>query len=116
MTIPTETPVVEPTPEVTNDDRMWVLLSFIFTPIIPLVMMLMEDKKARPFIKYHAVPALILGIVIAVAAGLLVLIPLVGCLSPFLWIIPIVYGVKAYKGVYTDIPVITKFSKDQGWS
>ncbi|MPM53632.1 hypothetical protein SDC9_100401 [bioreactor metagenome] len=118
MTIPTEPSVVEPTPtpEVTSDDRMWVLLSFIFTPIIPVVMMLMEDKKARPFIKYHAVPALILGIAVAVVATLLALIPFVGCITPFLWIIPIVYGIKAYKGVYTDVPVITKFSQDQGWS
>ena len=116
MTTPTEPSVVEPTPEVTNDDRMWVLLSFIFTPIIPVVMMLMEDKKARPFIKYHAVPALVLGIVIAVVATLLALIPIVGCVSPLLWIIPIVYGIKAYKGVKVDVPVITKFSQDQGWS
>lgn len=107
---------VTPVPEVTSDDRLWVLLSFLFTPIIPIVMMLMEDKKARPFIKYHAVPALILGVVEGIVVLILSFIPVVGCLTPLIWIINLIYGLKAYKGVYTDIPVITGFSKGQGWS
>jgi len=113
MTTPPET---TPVPDVTNDDRMWVLLCFLFTPVIPVVMMLMEDKKARPFIKYHAAPALILGIAMIVVVGILAFIPVVGCIAPLLWIIPVVYAIKAYKGVYTDVPVITNFSKQQGWS
>lgn len=34
--------------ESTSDDRLWTLLGYIFTPIIPIVVMLMQDKKDRP--------------------------------------------------------------------
>ena len=113
MTIPPETPLV---PEVSNDDRLWVLLCFLLTPIIPLITLFLEDKKGRPFVKYHTVPTLILGIVEIIVVGILAFIPFVNCISPFIWIINVIFAVKAYKGVNTDIPVITNFSKQQGWS
>ena len=112
----TEQPVMPTVPEVSSDDRLWVLLCFIFTPLVPLITLFLADKKDKPFIKYHNVPALILGVVVAIVAGILALIPVVGCLTPLLWIICIIFGIKAYKGVNTDIPVITKFSQDQHWS
>lgn len=107
-------PVVPPA--ATDDDRMWVLLSFLFTPIIPILMLVLEDKKTRPFIKYHAVPTLILGIIEGIIIFILSFIPVVRCVTPLIWIINLIYGLKAYKGVLTDIPVITGFSKGQGWS
>lgn len=103
-------------PEATDDDRMWVLLSFLFTPIIPVLMLVLDEKKSRPFIKYHAIPTLILGIVEVIVVFILSLIPVIRCLTPIIWIINLIYGLKAYKGVLTDIPVVTAFSKGQGWS
>jgi C4-dicarboxylate transporter len=50
-------------PDITSDDKLWALLSYIFSPLIPLIMLLMEDKKKRPFIKFHAVQAIVLGVV-----------------------------------------------------
>ncbi len=111
----TEKPVTPASPEITSDDRLWALLCFLLAPLVPLIVMLMEDKKARPFLKYHAVPTLILGVVEAVVMGVLAMIPLVGCLTPLIWIINIVFGLKAYKGEYVEIPVITNFAKQQGW-
>ncbi len=111
----TEKPVTPAAPEVTSDDRLWALLSFLLTPLVPLIVMLMEDKKARPFLKYHAVPTLVFGIVEAVVLGLLALIPIVGCFTPLVYIVNIVWGVKANKGEKVDIPVITEFCKQQGW-
>jgi uncharacterized membrane protein len=102
--------------EVSSDDRLWTLLNFLITPLFPIITLLMDTKKNRPFIKYHTIPTLILGIVEIVVAGVLAFIPVVWCLGLLLWIINIIYGIKAYKGVYTDLPVITKFAKDQGWS
>jgi len=117
MTTPTDiSPAPVPEPEVTSDDRLWVVLCMIFTPLFPIITLFLDDKKSRPFIKYHNIPALILGVVEAVVAIVLSFIPIVQCLSPLLWIINIVYAVKANKGVNTDIPVITAFSKGQGWS
>jgi uncharacterized membrane protein len=112
----TEQSVPPVVPGVSSDDRMWVLLCFLFTPLFPLITLFLDDKKNRPFIKYHNVPALILGIVLVIVVGVLQFIPIVGCIAPLLWIINILFAVKAYKGVNTDIPVITKFSQDQKWS
>jgi uncharacterized membrane protein len=120
MTTPSEpvsTPV-EPvfTPEVSNDDRLWVLLCFLLAPLLPLITLFLEDKKARPFIKYHNVPALILGVVIGIIVAILSAIPVIQCFAPLVWIVELIYGLKAYKGVNTDVPIITAFSKGQGWS
>lgn len=106
-----------PNPEVTSDDKLWAMLAYLFTPIIPLIILLMEDKKNRPFIKAHNVQALALGIVIAVLAFLIGLIPVVNCIVPFVWLaIVIMYAIKAYRGEYFSIPLITDFVKNQGWA
>ncbi len=110
-----EQPVTPSSPEITSDDRLWGLLSFLLTPIIPILILVMEDKKNRPFLKYHAVPTLILGIVEIIVIGLLNLIPIVGCISSLVWIYNLVLGLKANKGEYVEIPFITNFAKQQGW-
>ena len=46
----------------TEDDRLWSLLSFIF-PVIGIVVLLIEDKKNRPILKYHAIVSIILGVI-----------------------------------------------------
>ena len=43
--------------DVTSDDRLWALLGWLFWPVA-VIMLLMDDKKARPFIKYNAVLSL----------------------------------------------------------
>lgn len=114
MSIPPETPPVES--GVSSEDRLWVLLDFLLTPLLPLITLFLDDKKNKEFIKYHNVPTLILGIAEAVVLTILAFIPVINCFSPLIYIINIIYGIKAYKGVNTDIPVITKFSQDQKWS
>ncbi len=42
-------------------------------------------------------------------------IPVVGCLTPLIWIINIIFAIKANKGVNVEIPVITSFAKGQNW-
>ncbi len=102
--------------EVSSDDRLWALLAYLIPIIIPIIILLMEDKKNRPFLKAHTFQALILGIVLIVVASILALIPIVGCFSPLIYILLIVYAVKAYRGEYINIPVITSFVKNQGWA
>jgi uncharacterized protein len=102
--------------ESTSDDRLWVLLGYIFSPLIPIIVLLMADKKDRPFIKAHNMQALILGAAEWVIN--LVLTPLagVGCITGIIFlVINIVYGVKANKGEVFDIPVISNFVRQQGW-
>ncbi len=102
-------------PEITSDDKMWAILAYIFSPLIPLILLLLEEKKNRPFLKYHAVQALALG-VIEVILYIVIGWTLIGlCIPLLLWVAMIYWGVKAYQGEYVSIPVVTDFIKNQGW-
>ncbi len=103
--------------ESTSDDRLWALLSYLFTPLVPIIVLLMEDKKNRPFIKAHAVQALALGIVLVIINTIMAFIPIVNCIFPIVTLLLMVfYAIKAYRGEYINIPVITSFVKNQGWA
>jgi uncharacterized membrane protein len=115
MSTPNEMPPV-PAPEITSDDRVWVLLCFLFTPIFPIITLLIEDKKNRPFIKYHTMPTLILGVAEVILVSILGWIPFIGPVFGLVWILNLIWGIKANGGVNVDIPVITEYSKKQGWS
>lgn len=102
----TEAPV---TPEITQDDKLWGALSYVIPVLIPIIVLLMEDKKSRPFIKFHAVQGLVLGILVYVLS------PLLGC-GVILWLIMLYWAYKAYQGEYVSVPVVTDFIKNQGWA
>lgn len=101
--------------DVTSDDRLWGLLAYLLTPLVPIIILLMEDKKSRPFLKAHNMQALILGIaevVINVALSFVV----IGCVTSVLTLIlNIYYALKANKGETFEIPVITNFVRQQNW-
>jgi uncharacterized membrane protein len=102
--------------DVTSDDRLWALLAYILSPIVPIIILLMEDKKNRPFIRAHNVQALIVGVVnilIATFTGWLIF-PL--CINLLLTIAQIYWGIKAYQGERVNIPVVTDLVKNQGWA
>jgi len=102
-------------PEITSDDKLWALLGYIFAPLIPLIMLLMEEKKARPFIKFHAVQAIVLGVIEMILYFVLGWIFVGLCLGLALFGYMIYVGVKAYQGEYIEVPVVTDFIKKQGW-
>jgi uncharacterized membrane protein len=103
-------------PNITSDDKLWALLAYLFTPLIPIILLLIEDKKNRPFLKAHYPQALAFGIVAAVVSSLLIPVVFIGCIT---WtaaaVFQIIWGIKAYNGEYVNIPVITDFVKKQGW-
>lgn len=104
------------TPEVTSDDKLWTLLAYIFSPIVPVILLLMEDKKNRPFIKAHNVQALVWGVVIYVLTGVLSFVIVGFCIGVAGLILSIYWGIQAYNGKYVEIPVITNFVKSRGWA
>lgn len=108
----TEQPI---NPDITSDDKLWALLSYIFAPLVPLIMLLMEDKKNRPFIKFHAVQSLVLGVIEFVLYAVLGWIFVGLCLGVALFAYMIYVGVKAYQGETVVVPVVTDFIKKQGW-
>jgi uncharacterized membrane protein len=104
--------------DVTSDDKLWALLAYILSPLVPIIVLLMEDKKNRPFIKAHNVQALVFGLAYFVLGSLVAVITfgIGSCLIPLLWILSIYWGIQAYQGKYVTIPVITNFVKKQGWA
>jgi uncharacterized membrane protein len=102
-------------PDATSDDKLWSLLSYIFSPLIPIIVLLMEDKKSRPFIKYHAVQALVLGVVELVIAIFLGWTVILACVPLLIFIYLIYLGIQAYQGKMVVVPVVTNFVKNQGW-
>jgi uncharacterized membrane protein len=102
--------------DVTSDDRLWALLAYILTPIVPIIILLMPDKKARPFLKAHNTQALILGIVEWVLNAILTPLAGIGCITGVIFLgINIWLGVRANKGEIIVLPWLTDFIKQQGW-
>jgi uncharacterized membrane protein len=102
--------------EVTNDDLIIAALGYPIPPIAIFVLLL-EEKKNRPFLKFHAIQSIVLNVV------LWILIVVFGACTigfgllcaPFLWLVTLWPAYDSYKGNYTEIPVITNFIKSQGW-
>lgn len=104
-------------PEVTSDDRLWALLAYLLSPLVPVIILLMEEKKNRPFLKAHNVQALIWGVLGTVLSTVLSPVFGLGCIIAVAYlIITIIWAIKANKGEYVEIPVITNFVKGQGWA
>jgi uncharacterized membrane protein len=96
--------------DLTQDDKLWSLLSWLIWPIA-IIVLLMDDKKNRPFIKYNAVLSLALSVIAwgssIIGIGL--------CLGPLAFIYSIVLGIQSYQGKSVTVPVLTDFVKKQHW-
>jgi uncharacterized membrane protein len=102
--------------EVTSNDKLWALLAYILTPLVPIIILFMEDKKNRPFLKAHNAQALALGVISVVIGVLLGWTVVLACVPLLIFIYCIYLGIQAYNGKYVEIPVITIFVKKQGWA
>ena len=109
---------------ITEDDKLWALLCYLLWPLGSILVALMEDKKARPYIKYHAIQATGLGV--AVWVLIIILACILGVitfwafgLGAFCGFLPVLvlfyYAYMAYQGDYFEIPYLTDFMAQQGW-
>lgn len=124
--------VVDPTANA--DDRLVALLDYVVPVLLPVIVLLSESSKKRPFQRYHAVQSLglsglmvVLMVAISVVTAVLGIIPVIGwivgalvfCLTPIVFFMAIVavvyYGVQAYQGKRFSVPVVTNFLLNQGW-
>lgn len=119
-----EQPVSSGDMGVTDDDKLWALLSYLLWPLGSILVALMEDKKTRPYIKYHAVQAAGLGVALLVIAVILACVLGVvtfflggigGCCGFLPLLALLYYAYLAYQGDYFDIPYLTDFMVQQGW-
>lgn len=102
-----------PAPEATSDDKLWALLAYVLSPLVPVIILLMEDKKNRPYIKMHNAQALVLGLISFVLS---IVLSWTFCIPLILWGVMIYFGIQAYNGKPVVIPVVTDFVKNQGWA
>ena len=98
-----------PMSDVTQDDKLWAMLGYII-PLIAIVVLFMEDKKNRPYVKFNAVQS----IVATVALTILPTVTL-GCGSS-LFLVMLWWAYQAYQGQDVRIPVISDFIRNQGWA
>ena len=100
--------------DITSDDKLWAALGYpIF--IIALIMLFVEGKKDRPFIKFHAVQALALNVVLWIVIIILSVTVILAICDPVLWLLMIWPAILAYQGKYFEVPVVTNFLRGQHW-
>jgi uncharacterized membrane protein len=107
----------QPGSVLTSDDKLWAALGYLpFVGwILAIVALLMEEKRARTFIKFHAIQSLILAIVVGIVSGILAAI-IIGVCTYLAGIIYMLYiGYKAYQGESVPVPFLSDFIKKQGW-
>ncbi len=102
---------------ITNDDKLFAALAYIFSPVVSILLLFVPDKKDRPFIRAHNVQALVAGILIWIVSFTVTIVTF-GCgfLIWLTWLLMLYWAYKAYQGEYIEIPVITEFVKNQGWA
>ncbi len=120
----TPPPASTPPGGVADNDRIIAALCYPIAVIVSLIVLL-TDMKAKPFLKYHAVQALVADIVLWIAAMILsaivaaVTLGIGACLGPIIMLIPfvisLVWAYQTYQGQWVVIPYLTDFAKKQGW-
>lgn len=107
-------------PEVTSDDKLWAALAYALSPIVPIILLLMENKKNRPFIKANNMQALVVGLANFIIGIILGITVILACLAPIvalvIWIYQLYLAYQAYQGKTPVIPLVSDFCKNQGWS
>ena len=104
--------------DVTSDDKLWAALSYVFAPIVGIIVLLMEDKKARPFIKFHGVQSIVASVAVWIVVAIIATVTLGigGLCAPLVWLVFLYWAYKAYQGETVNIPVVTNFIRQQGWA
>jgi len=99
----------EPMSDVTQDDKLWAMLGYVI-PLIALVVLFMDDKKNRPYIKFNAVQSLVATVVLSILST-------VTCgFGTVLFLVMLWWAYQAYQGQDVKIPMISDFIRNQGWA
>ncbi len=102
--------------EATSDDRLWAALAYVFTPLVPIIILLLDDKKNRPYIRAHNAQALAWGIVYYVVTVVTTPVLIGFCIGPIGFLVQLYFAYKAFSGEMIEIPVISDFVRNQGWA
>jgi uncharacterized membrane protein len=104
--------------DVTSDDKLWAALSYVLAPIVGIIVLLMEEKKNRPFIKFHAVQSIVASVAVWIVVLIITTVTLGfgGLCAPLVWLVFLYWAYKAYQGEMVNIPVVSNFIRQQGWA
>lgn len=102
--------------EVTDDDKLWSLLAYILSPVIPLVIFFLSNKRLRPFIKSHYAQAFVLGFFNLILWGVLSWFFLLALIPFCLWLGLVFLGVMAYSGNEIRLPLLTPALQSLGFA
>jgi uncharacterized membrane protein len=103
--------------DVTSDDKLWAALSYVLAPIVGIIVLLMEEKKNRSFIKFHAVQSIVASVAVWIVVLIITTVTLGfgGLCAPLVWLVFLYWAYKAYQGEMVNIPVVSNFIRQQGW-
>ncbi len=101
-------------PEITQDDKLWAALGYPI-PFLAILGLLMEEKKNRPFVRYHAIQSIAIWVPIIILMVILSLTVILALLSGLLWLVTLWPAYEAFQGHYLVLPYVTDFLKKQGW-
>lgn len=108
---------------VTENDKLLAAVSYPL-PIVAIVILLVEEMRARPFQRYHAAQALavnlVLWVVISVLGAILAALSfflggVCGLGAGVLWLVTLYWGYEAFQGKTFEVPFVTQFLRGQGW-
>lgn len=97
--------------ESSSDDRLFAAMAYALSPLMPIIILIMPDKRDRAFIRSHNVQALIVGVLLW-----FIIVPLtIGCGS-IGWLVLLYLAYEAYQGKTINIPLVSNFVKNQNWA
>ncbi len=95
--------------DISQDDKLWAMLSYLI-PVIAVVVLFMEDKKSRPYVKFSAVQSIVVTVLISIIATITF-----GC-GAILVFAQLYWAYQAYQGQEIKIPFVSDFIRNQGWA
>ncbi|MBK8617455.1 MAG: hypothetical protein IPN96_10180 [Anaerolineales bacterium] len=95
--------------DISSDDKLWAMLGYLI-PLIAIVVLFMEDKKNRPYVKFNAVQSIAATVVLTIISTITL-----GCGS-ILFFAMLWWAYQAYQGQDVKIPMISDFIRNQGWA
>jgi len=98
-----------PMSDISSDDKLWAALGYVI-PLIAIVVLFMEDKKNRPYVKFNAVQSLVATVALTIISTVTL-----GC-GGILFLVMFWWAYQAYQGQDVRIPVISDFIRNQGWA
>lgn len=116
---PSSPPPVKPVGDIDDNARLMAALAYFLWFIGPAIILLSPSLNVRPHLRYHAVQALGLNVVLAITSFVLLVMAFVFCCIGVLLLIPLAitvyYTVMAYQAKDFRIPIVTNVMIAEGW-